>query len=166
MTTRDVATDADRDPNTDGRLRDEVKDYLLAQGADLVGFGSVVHMEGAPQIMQPRRYLPDAQSMIAVGLHINQASCDLIERSVRDGELPASYHSYQLFTLAIVNPTLDTIPCFKCGRHRECEIGGAYMMFGDAAKQLRVTKEMFARWEDDSGVAAAVDAAAEKLKNL
>ena len=57
-------------------------------------------------------------------------------------------------------------PCFKCGRHRECEIGGAYMMFGEAAKQLKVTKEMFTRWEDDSGVAAAVDAAAEELKNI
>jgi len=68
---------------------------------------------------------------------------------------------------------LDTVrflskvpPCFKCGRHRECEIGGMYMMLGDAAKELTVTKQMFTRWEDDSGVAAAVDAAAEKLKNI
>ncbi len=68
---------------------------------------------------------------------------------------------------------LDTVrflskipPCFKCGRHKECEIGGMYMMLGDAAKELRVTKQMFTRWEDDSGVAAAVDAAAEKLKNI
>ncbi len=68
---------------------------------------------------------------------------------------------------------LDTVrfvskvpPCFKCGRHKECEIGGMYMMLGDAAKELTITKEMFTRWEDDSGVAAAVDAAAEKLKNI
>jgi len=68
---------------------------------------------------------------------------------------------------------LDTVrflskipPCFKCGRHKECEIGGMYMMLGDAAKELRVTKQMFTRWEDDSGVAAAVDAAAKKLKNI
>ncbi len=68
---------------------------------------------------------------------------------------------------------LDTVrfqskvpPCFKCGRHQECEIGGAYKMFGDAAKELKITKQMFARWEDDGPVAAAVDAAAEKLKNI
>ena len=60
MTIRDVATDAKSDPNADGRLSDAFRDYLLAQGADLVGFGSVSHMEGAPEIMQPRRYLPDA----------------------------------------------------------------------------------------------------------
>ena len=97
------------DVNIGGRLSEEFRDYLLAQGADLVGFGSVQHMEGAPEIMQPQRYLPDARSMIAIGLHINEASCDLIERSVHDGALPASYHSYQMFTLAIVNPQLDTI---------------------------------------------------------
>ena len=68
---------------------------------------------------------------------------------------------------------LDTVryqsqvpPCFKCGRHKECEIGGMYMMLGDAAKEMTITKEMFTRWEDNSEAAAAVDAAAEKLKNI
>ncbi len=68
---------------------------------------------------------------------------------------------------------LDTVtfmskvpPCFKCGRHRECEIGGMYMMLGDAAKDVTVTKDMFTQWEDNCEVAAAVDAAAEKLKNV
>ncbi len=68
---------------------------------------------------------------------------------------------------------LDTVrylskvpPCFKCGRHKECEIGGMYHMFGDAAKGMKITKQMFNRWEDDSEVAAAIDAAAEKLKNI
>jgi len=57
-------------------------------------------------------------------------------------------------------------PCFKCGRHKECEIGGLYKMLGDAAKELTITKEMFSRWEDDSATATAIDAAATKLKNL
>ncbi len=68
---------------------------------------------------------------------------------------------------------LDTVtfgskvpPCFKCGRHKECEIGGLYMMMGDAAKELTITKEMFNKWEDDPATAAAIDAAAEKLKNI
>jgi multimeric flavodoxin WrbA len=57
-------------------------------------------------------------------------------------------------------------PCFKCGQHRECEIGGVYKMLGDAAKELTITKEMFTRWEDDREAVAAVEAAAEKLKNI
>ena len=57
-------------------------------------------------------------------------------------------------------------PCFKCGRHKDCEIGGMYMMLGDAAKDLTITKEMFTGWEDDSATVAAIDAAAEELKKI
>ena len=57
-------------------------------------------------------------------------------------------------------------PCFKCGRHKECEIGGAYRMLGYATKELTITKEMFNMWEDDNATAAAIDAAAEKLKKI
>lgn len=74
MTIHDAATRDNSDPGADGRLTEEFRDYLLAQGADLVGFGSVEDMAGAPKIMQPRHYLPDAQSMIAIGLHVNEAS--------------------------------------------------------------------------------------------
>jgi len=57
-------------------------------------------------------------------------------------------------------------PCFKCGRHKECEIGGLYMMLGDAAKELTITPEMFTKWEGDDECMAAVKKAAETLKNL
>ncbi len=57
-------------------------------------------------------------------------------------------------------------PCFKCGRHKECEIGGLYKMLGDAAKEMTIKKEMFTRWEDNSAAAAAVDGAAEKLRAI
>ncbi len=40
------------------------------------------------------------------------------------------------------------------------------MMRGDAAKELTITKDMFNRWEDNSETVAAIDAAAEKLKNI
>jgi multimeric flavodoxin WrbA len=57
-------------------------------------------------------------------------------------------------------------PCFKCGRHKECEIGGLYMMMGDAAKELTITPEMFNKWEENEATTAAVKKAAETLKNL
>ena len=40
-------------------LTEELREYLLAKGADLVGFGSVELLEGTPDIMRPKRYLPD-----------------------------------------------------------------------------------------------------------
>ncbi len=94
---------------TDQPLTEELREYLLAKGADLVGFGSVELMEGGPDIMRPKRYLPDARTMVSIGLAINGASCDLIERSVREHNVPASYHSYQLFTLTLINPQLDQL---------------------------------------------------------
>jgi len=73
---------------------------------------------------------------------------------------------YEVDVISAITFKSSVVPCFKCGRHQECKIGGAYMMFGDAAKDLTITKELFNRWEDDSETAAAIDAAAEMLKNL
>ena len=57
-------------------------------------------------------------------------------------------------------------PCFKCGRHKECEIGGLYAMLGDAARTLKITPELFNQWEDDGDAGAAIDRAADMLRNL
>jgi multimeric flavodoxin WrbA len=57
-------------------------------------------------------------------------------------------------------------PCFKCGCHKLCKIGGLYQMFGEAALTMKITPEMFTQWEDNPETVAAVDAAAEKLKAL
>ncbi|MBI5117041.1 flavodoxin family protein [Candidatus Poribacteria bacterium] len=56
-------------------------------------------------------------------------------------------------------------PCFKCGRHKECKIGGLYQMLGDAAHELTITPEMFNQWENDADAVAAVEKAAERLRN-
>ena len=74
----------------DARLAQDLEEFLLARGADLVGFGPVGRLKGAPEIMHPRRYPPGAKSLVSIGLHVNEASCDLIARSVRDGRAPAS----------------------------------------------------------------------------
>jgi epoxyqueuosine reductase len=86
-----------------------LKKHLGTLGADLVGIGSVERLRGAPEIMQPSRYLRDAASLISIALRVNEAACDLIAESVRGGAVPASYHSYQTFTLKIVNPQLDRL---------------------------------------------------------
>jgi len=99
------------DSETDRQLSEQLRRYLLARGADLVGFGPVGRLDGTPEILQPHRYLPDARSLIAVALRINDAACDLIARSVHERSNPPSYHSYQLFTLTIINPQLDQIAC-------------------------------------------------------
>jgi hypothetical protein len=88
-------------------LTEELKDYLRELGADLVGVGSIDRFRGVPEIFDPRRYLPDARALISIALRVNEAACDLIARCVSDHRIPPSYHSYQMFTLTIVNPQLD-----------------------------------------------------------
>ena len=73
---------------------------------------------------------------------------------------------FQVNVIDTVKFKSKVLPCLKCGRHKECEIGGLYMMQGESAKELVITKEMFSRWEDDTVIAAAVDTAAGKLKRL
>jgi hypothetical protein len=75
----------------------------------LIGIGPVERLQGAPEIVQPTRYLRDGTSLISIALHVNEAACDLIAESIRGEQLPASYHSYQMFTLAIINPQLDRL---------------------------------------------------------
>jgi len=56
-------------------------------------------------------------------------------------------------------------PCYRCGRHQECVIGGAYKIWGDKARTLTITPEFFRRWEERPETVLKVEAAAENLRN-
>jgi NAD(P)H-dependent FMN reductase len=68
---------------------------------------------------------------------------------------------------------LDTVqyqsgipPCFSCGRHQECTIGGLYGAIGKAALTMEVKPEHFRTWEDLPVLETAIDTAGEKLREL
>ncbi len=56
-------------------------------------------------------------------------------------------------------------PCYRCGRHQECLIGGAYQIWGDKARSLTINPELFRTWEDHPQTVAKIEATAEKLRN-
>ncbi len=76
-----------------------------------------------------------------------------------------SLRSFRVGILDVVSYSSLVPPCYRCGRHQECSIGGAYSLWGDKAHTLRITPELFRRWEDDPETVAEVETAAEKLKN-
>ncbi len=51
------------------RLKDELKDYAMAEGADLVGVASAARYEGAPSMLKPQAHLPEAESVICLAVH-------------------------------------------------------------------------------------------------
>jgi len=55
-------------------------------------------------------------------------------------------------------------PCYSCGRHQECNIGGAYRIWGEKAHKLLITPDLFRKWEDRPETVSDIDAAVEKLK--
>jgi hypothetical protein len=124
----------------DPALTSRLKEFLRGQGADLIGIGSVDRLAGAPEAMQPSRYLPNALALISIGLHINEAVCDLVARSVQERTFPASYHSYQLFTLTIVNPQLDTL-AFQGAKFLEAQGHRAYPFPANVPHDLRPSAE-------------------------
>lgn len=68
--------------------------------------------------------------------------------------------------LDVVQYRSDIPPCFRCGRHQECSIGGLYDTLGKAAHSITIQPEFFHRWENLPETVTAIEAAAAKLKSL
>jgi len=73
---------------------------------------------------------------------------------------------YAVNILGVINFGSGIPPCFCCGRHRECTIGGLYGAVGKKAHSMTITPEYFRRWEDDPATVAALEEAAGKLADL
>ena len=56
-------------------------------------------------------------------------------------------------------------PCYRCGRHQECQIGGAYSIWGAEAHTLTIAPGHFRNWEDCPATVAEIGEAAAKLGN-
>ncbi len=73
---------------------------------------------------------------------------------------------FNLNVIGEINYCSRVPPCFSCGRHTECSIGGLYQMMGEAAHKVEIVPEMFNRWEDDPKIVEAIDKSAMELKDL
>lgn len=57
------------------------------------------------------------------------------------------------------------LPCFKCGYGIIYEIGASQYVYGEEGrKQLKITKELFKKWEDTPEAMGQVDAIIAKIK--
>ncbi len=72
---------------------------------------------------------------------------------------------FRVKTLASVQFCSNIPPCFKCGRHTECRIGGAYHWMGPKSLDLKIVPELFTKWENCPETVADVRKAGNILNN-
>jgi ferredoxin len=66
---------------------DAVKQFALAQGADLVSIGNIERWEGAPIQQDPRQIMPECKSVIAMAFRVMRGSL----RGVEEGTFFSNY---------------------------------------------------------------------------
>ena len=60
----------------------------------------------------------------------------------------------------------NIFPCFKCVYGLKCKIEGLYYYYGkEGQKNLKITKELFKRWEESPIVMSKIEVLGQKLKN-
>jgi len=84
----------------------DVKEYALSMGADLVGIAPMDRWEGAPKQMDARYIAPDAKSMIALGFRIPRGTL----RGVEEGTF---YVSYASLGYAAINHVLQPMVLWR-----------------------------------------------------
>jgi multimeric flavodoxin WrbA len=81
-------------------------------------------------------------------------------------EITGFLENFDVNVLDVVQYVSSIPPCFTCGRHKVCRIGGLYKMMGESALSINITPEMFGSWESNPEISAALDTAAEKIRNI
>lgn len=71
---------------------------------------------------------------------------------------------FQVDVVDVVKYSSHIPPCYNCGRHQECKIGGAYRRWGEEVCDLTIEPEFFRKWEDHPTTVAEIGLAANKLK--
>jgi multimeric flavodoxin WrbA len=87
-------------------------------------------------------------------------------RDTAEEDFRKALSPFNVRILDVVKYSSRIPPCYRCGRHQECSIGGAYRIWSDKAHTLTITPELFRRWEDDAEAVAKVATAAEKLRKV
>lgn len=141
--------------------------YQKVKEADAVVLGSPIHMAtvNATMLSFISRFwgyrhvsIPIAKKPFILAL------CGGGNPRTSEEDFRRALRPYAVSIVDVVSYYSRIPPCYSCGRHQECVIGGAYQIWGDEARTLTITPELFSRWEDRPETVAQIEAAAEKLQ--
>jgi multimeric flavodoxin WrbA len=72
---------------------------------------------------------------------------------------------YKAVFVGSVAFTSTILPCFKCGFGKVCWIGGSQKVYGEEGrKKLKITKDLFKKWEDFPDIVREIDNLCQVLK--
>lgn len=143
--------------------------YRAIKEADAVVIGSPVYfgsINGTTVAFLERFFgfrhveiaVKDKPFVLVLGGH---SFCESAKKSFFDRLKP-----FEVNILEVVEYSSTIFPCYSCGLHRGCSIGGLYRTIGEEAFNVEIEPEMFQAWEDDPDTVAAVQAAAARLQDL
>lgn len=153
------------------RLEDELSPYYQkVKEADAVVLGSPIHfgtvnaamvsfisrLWGFRHVSIPIKNKPFVLALSGLGNERSDTSRDDFRRLLRP---------FQVNILDIVSYYSRIPPCYSCGRHQECRIGGAFRLWGEKTSTLPITPDLFRIWEDSSDTVTQIEAAGEKLRD-
>lgn len=75
-------------------LTEELKNFILSMGADLVGIAPIERFENAPKETHPSTYLPEARCVISVAMKIPDGVCDVWGDFTEEGKTVSPYLFY------------------------------------------------------------------------
>ena len=78
----------------DAGLTKEIASTILELGADMVGVAPVERFENAPEGRGPLDYMPDAKSVISIGMHLVDGVCDAWGEYFEPGKSISPYLFY------------------------------------------------------------------------
>jgi multimeric flavodoxin WrbA len=143
--------------------------YQKVKEADAVVLGSPIHMASINAAMQSFisrlwgfRHVTIPIKNKTFVLALSGAGNEETDTSVDD--FNRALMPYQVNILDVVSYYSRIVPCYSCGRHQECRIGGAYMIWGEKASTLPITPDLFRKWEDHPETVDKIETAAEKLR--
>ena len=153
------------------KLEDDLLPYYeKVRAADAVVLGSPIHFAtvnaamlafisrlwGFRHVTIPIKNKPFVLALSGAG----NAQFDTSINDFRRALMP-----FQVNILDVVSYYSRIPPCYSCGRHQECRIGGAFRIWGEKTSTLPITPDLFRSWEDRPDTVAKIEAASEKLRN-
>ena len=143
--------------------------YQKIQDADGVVLGSPIHFGTISATMTA--FISRLWGFRHVNFAINKKPFVLVvsglgevQQSVTD-DFCKALKPFLVNVLDVVKYCSGIPPCYRCNRHQECRIGGAYHKWGAEVRNLTITPDLFQKWEDCPKTVADCKVAAENLRN-